>query len=113
MLKKTLLIIAIAFSINPAKAEMQGYIMGAGTATCGQFGELYREKTFITEQIFFNWALGFMSGQNAANQNDARELTSMPIIKQEEFLRQYCNEHPLGSYLSGVYTLYLTLKKSS
>jgi hypothetical protein len=65
-----------------------------------------------TEQAFYSWALGFMSGWNVANsvaKEPMHNLSSTPTPAQESYLRTYCDQHPLQSYMQGVMALFGTL----
>jgi hypothetical protein len=68
------------------------------------------------EGFFFSWAQGFMSGLNAASlqsQGQSRDLSSMPPEEQERFIRDYCNDHPLASYVTVVVQLYHRFRTSA
>src|SRR5262245_26480653 len=61
------------------------------------------------------WAQGFLSGTNShaiANKGTVRDLSSMSIKQQQQFLRDYCDKHPLADYMAGVLDLYLQFKRS-
>jgi hypothetical protein len=102
--------VAVVIAITSANAEMA--TMGAGTETCGKFSNLYQTAQFV-EAYYFAWAQGFFSGANAhaiANKGTTRDLSSMSINQQQQFLRDYCNKYPLADYMAGVLDLYLQFK---
>jgi hypothetical protein len=112
-------IAALLISIIPAGAEMGG--MGFGTSTCSEFEKAYqlgqqlqqKEKMIrqnILEQYYFSWAQGFFTGLNTVpimtKYGKPRDLKSIPVDQQQQFLRDYCDKHPQASYMSGVVVLY-------
>ena len=67
------------------------------------------------ENSYFAWAQGFLSGHNfavlayAKNSSVAPDLKSLSLEEQQAFIRQYCDAHPLGSYMDAVLDLYWKL----
>jgi hypothetical protein len=103
----TFLLGAITFTqAEDTKKEMA--LMGWGAFTCAQFANMYRDDPKFTEEHFFNWAQGFMSGLNFATigQGISMNLGSISTEQQQRAIRAYCNEHPLGNYLDAVLDLY-------
>lgn len=97
------------FVAGPARAD-DGVVGGAGAYTCSEFGKEYQADP-ASQHTFFTWAQGFMSGMNAAGGfGYVRDLGSKAVDEQEEFLRKYCDEHPLSTYAVAVSKLYVTLK---
>jgi hypothetical protein len=85
------------------------YLFGAGVLTCAQFGEEYRRRGDLAELQYFTWAQGFMSAMNSANASEGHptaDLNPRSIDRQLQWLRQYCDSHPLSSYSLGVALLY-------
>ncbi|HTK85850.1 MAG TPA: hypothetical protein VL625_12275 [Patescibacteria group bacterium] len=102
-------IVFAALHAAPAYAD-DGIVGGAGAFTCSEFGKEYQTDP-ESEHMFFTWAQGFMSGMNAAGGfGHVRDLGSKPVVDQEEFLRKYCDDHPLSTYAVAVSKLYVTLK---
>src|SRR4051794_38792228 len=96
---------------SSARAELAW--MGAGTATCAKYAEVYRQSPDSIEDIFFAWAQGFMSGMNSGplqNNGTSQDLASIPTPEQHRLLQGYCNAHPLASYLDAVFDLYYQFK---
>lgn len=80
-------------------------LRGLGTTSCAEFAQLYREQPDLTEQQFYDWATGFMSGWNLALLSTGqamRDLDSVPPATQEVMLRTFCDQHPLLFYYEGV-----------
>src|SRR5215472_7972217 len=78
--------------------------MGVGAQTCAQFVAYYRADA-ASEQRFFDWAQGLMSGINDALEDTVgkyRDLNSMPIAQQKEILKAFCISHPTAKYRDGI-----------
>src|SRR6516162_596709 len=86
---------------------------GVGARSCAQFAEDYRQSPGVTEQVYFSWAQGFMSGMNFALSSDDkltyRDLNSSPAETQKAFIRKYCNDLPLGYFADAVLNLFNSL----
>ena len=104
--------VAVAIATISANAEMA--TMGAGNETCGEFAKIYQTAKQHGEAYYFAWAQGFFSGANShaiANKGTTRDLSSMSIKQQQEFLRDYCDKHPRADYMAGVLALYMEFKR--
>jgi hypothetical protein len=78
--------------------------MGVGALSCAQFAEDYRKDT-TTEQTYFTWAQGYMSGLNAGTENANKvsvDLHSKTLVDQKIAIREYCAAHPLAQYALSV-----------
>ncbi len=101
-------ILCAVLSAGTARAD-DGIVGGAGAFSCSEFGKEYQEDP-ANEHTFFTWAQGFMSGMNAAGGfGYVRDLGSKPVADQEEYIRKYCDDHPLATYAIAVSKLYVTL----
>jgi hypothetical protein len=96
-----------ALVICGATAGQCDNIAGAGNVNCAEFGRVLAASG-RTENLFFSWALGFMS---AANQYDKlpRDLAAVTADKEMATIRAYCNVHPLADYADAVASLWNTL----
>lgn len=111
--------VLLAFTAAPANASMNMSYAGAGLQSCEEFSERYRAAPRETENFYFSWAQGFMSGRNRELQNLSmqgnhqliRDLDSMETEAQKLFIRRYCSENPLRIYVGAVENLYLLLKQ--
>lgn len=87
--------------------------MGYGVQSCAKFGELYKDNPELTENLYFAWALGFMSALNAAAKtNGTQQLKNLSANSQDDqryFLRNWCNEHPMADYGTAVVELLKSL----
>jgi len=103
----------------PAAAEATelGESIGIGANLCAQFAKEHADNSAASDQIYWPWAMGMMSGLNfasVANNRHFRDLTG----DQDLFRRAvviYCESHPLASYSGAILDLYvsLPLKKSA
>ncbi len=89
--------------------------IGLGNYTCAQFAKAYRVSggSDAVETSFFIWAQGFMTGWNIAvgDQKVFRiDLSAMKYDAQKKFVRDYCDKHPLKTYLEAVMALQAQMK---
>jgi hypothetical protein len=110
------LIIFVALSATQTHADDNSAkaAMGSGMATCDTFAQMYAKNT-VVEEIYFQWAQGFMTGMNVgkvANTGTIRDLNSEPTVDQMAAIRQYCNDHPRASYQDAVVDLFSHFKAS-
>lgn len=108
-------LIILLCSLLPAIGNAESYTaMGAGAGTCAEFAKGYRKSPRDVETLFFTWAQGWMTGVNqlaAGYGKPQRDLDSVTVEKQQAFIRQYCDKHPLANFESGVAELYNSLEK--
>jgi hypothetical protein len=105
----------LVMSIDVLRAEEAG-VMGYGVGACAKFAQFYQKDPDRTEDLFYAWALGFMTGLNTAgeaNKLPTRNLAAQPQREQKRFLRAWCNSHPLANYAEGVVELMKTLPHMS
>ena len=106
-------VIALLAATSSARAEAIG--AGVGVRTCAQFAKDYKNAPENTETVYNNWALGFLTGFNVAAQaadRPQRDLEAMSFEDKKQFIRDYCDQHPLQPYLGGVIKLLGTLPVS-
>jgi hypothetical protein len=104
--------IAVALLIMASSAHAEAVAAGVGVRTCAQFAEDYKHSPANAETIYTNWALGFLSGMNAAGDatgKPRRDLEAMSPDSKRQFMRDYCDQHPLQFYLEAVLQLGLSL----
>lgn len=106
--------LALALMSVPALtsgAEKAGWI-GPGTVSCAEFSRACRDDPKNAENLFFSWALGFMSGLNTELlERGETDLNQLPIFKQKELVRSYCKEHPQAAYFAAVFDLYNSIRR--
>jgi hypothetical protein len=101
--------LAIFLSLHFTSAFSQTYpARGAGTYTCAEFTQQYKESPQFVETLYFSWAQGFMTGQNLGAKIK-RDLGG-DIEIQKGFLRTYCAANPHKSYGEAVVDLYANRK---
>jgi hypothetical protein len=106
-----LAIVAILVSL-PSGALAGADIMGVGLDSCAIFAKAYQSDPTSAETLYFQWAAGFMSAWDVGLQEGGKrpnDLSAISFEQQKEFLRQYCNSHPLAQYVEGVVELLRTL----
>jgi hypothetical protein len=106
------LLCAISLLAGASSAHAEAVAAGVGVGTCAQFGQDYKNNPSNAEAIYNNWALGFLSGMNAvpsAYDRPTRDLQAMSFADKKQFLRDYCNEHPLELFMRAVLELALSL----
>jgi hypothetical protein len=112
------IIAALAMVLAASVANAQHYkgalTAGTGSLTCGKFAQDYAHNTRI-EDIYFNWAQGFMSGVNVmettVEHHFPNDLSARPPEDLKSEIRSYCGEHPLALYIEAVaYTMSLLPK---
>ena len=94
-----------------ADAAEIGQSIGVGANLCAQFSEAYADNPTGTEDIYWHWATGMMSGLNfasVANSNVFRDLTGDQDIFRRA-IRSYCKSHPLTTYAGAILDLYVSL----
>jgi hypothetical protein len=95
---------------GPAYAEADAE--GLGIHSCAKFAKDFQEDPQYIELAYFHWATGFLTAANVSAQvanQPRRDLSAMSGGEQRQFLRRYCNEHPLGNYIDGVVELWASL----
>jgi hypothetical protein len=109
------LVTAFAVALTES-AVADSVARGLGSQTCAQFAEQYRAAPEHADLAYMSWAQGFMSGWNFAlidSKNTYRNLDALTFDAQATHLRQFCNNHPLASFVQAVIDLFnsLPLKK--
>ena len=110
------LMVLVSVTANPSTAaESGGGGYGIGMQTCGQFAEAYVAHPDVTENLYFTWAQGFMTGLNfmaTVVKQPAREINGGDVASMKSYrtsIRSFCNEHPLAAYYEGVARLWRSL----
>ncbi|WP_346364419.1 hypothetical protein [Bosea sp. (in: a-proteobacteria)] len=89
-------------------------IVGIGATSCQYFARETNGQPDV-EKNFFAWAQGYMSGlllRAPPGVDDDLDLDPavFPLLKQIEFLRNFCLRNPDADFSDGVYELYRTLR---
>lgn len=89
-------------------------IEGAGTAKCSDFLKIYQNSSNPDDVlVFLSWAQGYMSGLNAADMRtggNGRDLASISTDDEQQFLHDYCTEHPGDDIASATIGLYKQMR---
>lgn len=79
---------------------------------CADFEKACQGNPDKIENLFYSWALGFMSGLNAGLAgNGETDLHGLSEQVQKQFLRSTCKAHPRGEYVGAVFDLYNRMRK--
>jgi len=89
-------------------------IVGIGASSCQYFLRETNGRPDV-EKNFFAWAQGYMSGllwRAPPGKDENLDLMpeAYPLLKQAEFLRNFCERNPGSDYSDGVTELYFTLR---
>jgi hypothetical protein len=106
------LIILIMTLHVPTAKSAEAAARGLGTLTCAKFAQVYRDDPDRADLLFGSWAQGFMSGRNVTlmrDKNVYRDLASETADEENLGIRQYCDAHPLVTFLQAVEIHFLTL----
>jgi hypothetical protein len=104
--------IVVAFLIAPGGALAGSDMAGIGTSSCANFAKDYGRNPAAAESLYMAWAAGFMTAWNIGVRNGGGpplDLSAKTFEQHKEFMRDYCNAHPLARYVEGVVELIGTL----
>src|SRR6516164_8038693 len=90
-------VVGCCLCLIQASATEDKTLRGPGAQTCGEFAFDYRVNR-NTENTYFDWAEGFISGMNwidAMTDHTAKNIMALSIADQKQVIRNYCNDHPL------------------
>ncbi|MBI2716988.1 MAG: hypothetical protein HYX37_21455 [Rhizobiales bacterium] len=100
----------ISASTIGAAQSSTAKIVGIGAATCTDFLDNI-DKTPVTQRDYLAWAQGFMSGvllsrPARVDQNLDLKPAEFGLLKQLEFLRQWCAANRSQDFSDAVLALY-------
>ncbi len=103
--------------LSASRAEATAKIVGLGATTCAQFTNDVTQNPAV-QRDYLAWAQGFMSGiliGRPAGTDEGLDLNppTFPLLKQLEFLRAHCLQHPTEDFSDAVATLYKRLRKEA
>lgn len=87
-------------------------VYGLGKQSCAEFAVLYKSNPTQTENLFFSWAQGFMSGLDLGYEvttGVTRLWETLPLESIRLQIRDFCDTHPLATYYSSVTNVYMSL----
>jgi hypothetical protein len=109
------ILLAVAFAIALAESAVADSVArGLGADTCAHFAEYYRADPEFADMAYITWAQGFMSGWNYATMMDSKNVyrdlgDEKSLQTQAMHIRQFCNNHPLATFVEAVMDLYVSL----
>lgn len=98
-------IVAIAATSCFAEEEV-GTVAGAGWVSCGEFAQRYKQAPQETEDYFFAWAQGYLSGVNQASILVKKNVRGLRLEQQKQHIRSYCDQHPLANLIYAAHDLW-------
>jgi hypothetical protein len=110
-----LAVLAMAHSIAARAGPQTAKIVGLGATTCLQFEDDVKRNA-AAQRDYLAWAQGFMSGiivgrPPGIDQGLDLNPSTYPLLKQLEFLRDHCVQHPAENFSDAVEALYKRLRK--
>ncbi|HZS56777.1 MAG TPA: hypothetical protein VFA65_20390 [Bryobacteraceae bacterium] len=111
----TAAIIVMSFNFAFAESASRQKVVGLGAASCDQFISDATKNPSI-QRDYLAWAQGYMSAillTRPGKVDDGLDLAppTFPLLKQLEFLRDYCRTHSDGQFPEAVEGLYKALRK--
>ena len=103
-----LLLAASMLCMGTAAHAEPSFYRGAGVLLCARFNQQLnatKVKARATENYFFAWAQGYMSGLNEtleARMGRYRDLNSVSTDNQKQSLRTFCAKNPASMYREGI-----------
>ena len=80
--------------------------------SCAEFAKSYAANPTVTEELYFTWAQGVMSGLNLSSASDTgtyRYIEGNDMVSHKIRIRSYCEAHPLTQYVGAVLDLLKSL----
>jgi hypothetical protein len=103
-----LLLAASMLCMGTAAHAEPSFYRGAGLLLCARFNQQLnatKVKATATENYYFAWAQGYMSGLNEtleATIGRYRDLNSVSTDYQKQSLRTFCAKNPASMYREGI-----------
>jgi hypothetical protein len=105
-------LLSLMSSSGVRSAQAVNDAAGLGLSTCAAFGKEYGANPEYAEAMWFSWLQGYLSGINSALKTiggQRRALDGMTSDRKKQYLRRFCNEHPLDYYITGAKRSFLSL----
>ena len=96
--------VALLSTTSIAEEEF-GTIAGAGWVSCAEYAEKYQRDPKGTEEYFYAWAQGYMSGVNQVSLI-RKNLRGWSITKQKDHIRAFCDQRPLANVVIAIQDLF-------
>lgn len=94
--RTTLIAISVVLMTNEVSAK---YALGPGGVSCEAWLEARRSRGAEALQLQ-SWVLGYVSGVNAGQSDDADFLVKLDALAIFAWLDSYCPQHPLDKLIS-------------
>jgi hypothetical protein len=105
-MRKLVLAIALCLGLSAQAQQLHFPVYGPGLKTCaGYISDIhkYGDASEKTRQFYFTWAQGFITGLNYVHFTKAhtplKNILSIPIDAQMNFIDDYCLTNPQDMYL--------------
>jgi hypothetical protein len=106
------LLLAVVFTILGSgqcfAQEEKATIVGAGWVTCAEFAKAYQQNPQSTEDEFFGWAQGYLSGLNDSV-FVRKNLRGWRLEQQKQHIRAFCDKRSLANFRDAVKDLFSNL----
>jgi hypothetical protein len=100
-----LVAVALLGVVTAAHAEAIGSV-GAGLTSCEMFTQKSKENRKFTDDVYFMWAEGFLTGLNAGISPGKRRDLGKNALAQMDLVRAYCEAHPSRTYYEAIFDLW-------
>lgn len=104
-----LLILTLCGALLLGTSQTRAYpIQGFGATPCAEFARLYRLDPALTENQYYYWAQGYMSGLNIMSKGSGGRMRELAGVTADHHraIRNYCADNPLKNYMDGVLELF-------
>lgn len=103
-------IFCAALAIPASKAAQNIAAVGVGTATCGEYSDVYKKDPEGVDARFVGWLDGFLSGMNIAAIMKGEQTRNLgERDSRERLLHSYCDSHPLQDVGQAAVNIYRSL----
>ncbi len=111
----TMVVLATYAAPEVRAQPLKATIVGLGAATCQQFNDDVRSNPLI-QRDYLAWAQGFMSGilsSRPPGVDQGLDLAppTFPLLRQLDFLGDYCARNAALDFSDGVAALYKRLRR--
>lgn len=105
-MRKVALVVVLASTLSTKVVADDTVLFGAGATTCAQYADYFRQAQ--NDDLLYSWAQGYMSAINTGMDFVGAKGTALnrwSTDRQRQFLRNYCDQHPLVAYFQAVEAL--------
>src|SRR5687767_3949543 len=105
-------VMALLLAIQSSKAAESIAVVGVGTAPCGEYARFYKQDPKGADAAILSWVDGFISGlkiADLARGEPTKNVGSKSTAQRAQFIRSYCDSHPVGAVWQAAFNLYQSL----